>query len=64
MVTTGPVTEVAEDHDIMIASALQSLNAAFNLYGIHWAVENPNAQLGKSPILLSLVGRGTHGHLT
>ena len=40
VVTTGPVTEVAEDHDIMIASALQSLNAAFNLYGIRmpsWA---------------------------
>ena len=61
MVTAGtrePVTEMAEDHDIMIASVLQALDAAYNLYGIHWAVENPNAQLGKRPVLLSLMRSG------
>ena len=26
---------MAEDHDVMIASVLQALDAAFNLYGIH-----------------------------
>ena len=43
------MTELAEDHDIMIASVQQALDAALNLYGIHWAVENPNAQLGRRP---------------
>ena len=58
MVTAGtrePVTELAEDQDVMIASVLQALDAAFNLCGIHWAVENPNAQLGRRPMLLSLM---------
>ena len=51
MVVTGgtrePVTELAEDHDIMIASVLQALDAAFNLYGIHWALRGstPHAAL-------------------
>ena len=53
--TRGAVTELAEGHDIMIASVLQALDAAFNLHGIHWMVENPNAQLGKRPVLLSLM---------
>ena len=52
------MTEPAEDHDMTIASVLQALDAAFNLYGIHWAVENPNAQLGKRPVLLSLMRSG------
>ena len=56
--TREPVTELGEDHDIMIASVLQALDAAFNLYGIHWAVENPNAQLGRRPVLLSLMRSG------
>ena len=57
--TRGPVTEIAEEHDIMIASVLQALDAAFNLYTycIHWAVENPNAQLGKRP---GGLGAGAH----
>ena len=60
-----PVIEPAEDHVIMIASILQVLDAAFNLYGIHWAVENPNAPLGKRPVLLSLMksGRGKCGRV-
>ena len=37
---------------------LQALDAAFNLYGIHWVVENPNAQLGRRPVLLSLMRSG------
>ena len=52
------MTEVAEDHDITIASVLQALDAAFNLCGTHWVVENPNAQLDMSPILLSLMRGG------
>jgi hypothetical protein len=42
----------------MIASVLQALDAAFNLYGIHWAAENPNAQLGRRPVLLSQMRSG------
>ena len=56
--TREPVTGLAEDHDIMIASVLQALDAVLNLYVIHWAVENPNAQLGKRLVLLSLTGSG------
>ena len=53
--TREPVTEMAEGHDVMIASVLQALDVAFNLYGIHWAVEDPNAQLGKRPVMLALM---------
>ena len=56
--TREPVTELTEDHDVMIVSVLQALDAAFNLYGIHWAVENPNAQLGRRPVLLTLMRSG------
>ena len=33
--TREPATEISEEHDIMIASVLQVLDAASNLYGIH-----------------------------
>ena len=33
--TKEPVTDISEGHDAMIASVLQALDAAFNLYGIH-----------------------------
>jgi hypothetical protein len=57
--TREPVAEMAECHAIMIASVLQALDAASNLYiyGIHWAVpvEDSNAQLGRGPAMLALV---------
>ena len=34
------------------------MDEAYNLYGIHWAVENPNAQLGKRPVMLALMRSG------
>ena len=52
--TRGPRTERAVDDDYVHATVLQALDAAFNLYGIHYAVENPKAQLGRRPVVLAL----------
>ena len=52
--TGEPRTERAVDDDYVHATALQALDAAFNLYGIHHAVENPMAQLGRRPVVLAL----------
>ena len=52
--TREPRTERAVDDDHVHATVLQALDAVFNLYGIHYAVENPNAQLGRRPVVLAL----------
>ena len=52
--TREPRTERAVDDDHVHATVLQALDAAFNLYGIYYAVENPNAQLGRRPVVLAL----------
>ena len=51
--TREPRTERAEKDDSIHETVLQALDAAFNLYGIHYAVENPMAQLGSRPVILA-----------
>ena len=51
--TREPQTERAEKDDDIHETVLQALDAAFNLYGIHYAVENPMAQLGRRPVILA-----------
>ena len=48
--TRGPRTEGVEGDDCVHATALQALDAAPNPYGIHYAVEDPMAQLGRGPV--------------
>ena len=51
--TREPQTARAEEDDGIHATVLKALDAAFNLYGIHYAVENPKAQLGLRPVVLA-----------
>ena len=51
--TREPQTARAEEDDGIHATVLRALDAAFNLYGIHYAVENPKAQLGLRPVVLA-----------
>jgi hypothetical protein len=51
--TREPQTPRAEEDDGIHATVLRALDAAFNLYGIHYAVENPKAQLGLRPVVLA-----------
>jgi len=51
--TREPQTERAQKDDSIHETVLQALDAAFNLYGIHYAVENPMAQLGRRPVMLA-----------
>ena len=44
--------------DRIHATVLQALDAAFSLYGIHYAMENPKAQLGLRPLVLALERSG------
>ena len=41
--TREPQIARAEEHDRIHATVLSSLDATFNLYGLHYAVENPKA---------------------
>ena len=51
--TREPQIARAEEGGGTHATALRALDAAFNLYGIHCAVENPKAQLGLRPVMLA-----------
>ena len=51
--TREPQTARTEEDGGIHATVLRALDAAFNLYGIHYAVENryPKAQLGMRPVV-------------
>ena len=51
--TREPQTARAEEDDGIHATVLKALDAAFNLYGIHYAAKNPKAQLGLRPVVLA-----------
>lgn len=51
--TREPQTARAEEEDGIHATVLRALDAAFNLYGIHYVVENPKAHLGLRPVVLA-----------
>ena len=56
--TREPQTARAEEDDMIHATVLQALDATFNLYGIHYAVENPKTQLGLRLMVLALERSG------
>ena len=52
----GSVVVVAGTREPQTAraeTALKALDAALNRYGVHYAVENPKAQLGMRPVVLA-----------
>ena len=51
--TREPQTARGEEHDGNHATVLRVLGVAFDPYGIHYAVENPKAELGLRPVVLA-----------
>jgi hypothetical protein len=53
--TQEPRTQRARNHDRLALVVVTALDALYNLYGVHYAIENPRASLKKRPLMLSLV---------
>ena len=53
--TREPRTPRAENHDRLALVVVTALDALYNLYGVHYAIENPRASLRMRPLMLSLV---------
>ena len=53
--TREPQTPRAENHDKLALVVVTALDALYNLYGVHYAIENPRASLRMRPLMLSLV---------
>ena len=53
--TREPRTPRARNHDRLALVVVTALDALYNLYGVHYAVENPRASLRMRPLMLSLV---------
>ena len=53
--TREPRTPRAVNHDRLALVVVTALDALYNLYGVHYAIENPRASLRMRPLMLSLV---------
>ena len=53
--TREPRTPRARNHDQLALVVVTALDALHNLYGVHYAIENPRASLRLRPVMLSLV---------
>ena len=53
--TREPRTPTARNHDKLALVVITALDALYNLYGVHYAVENPRASLRMRPLMRSLL---------
>ena len=53
--TREPRTSRASNLDQLALAVVTALDALYNLYGVHYAIENPRASLRMRPLMLSLV---------